>query len=127
VASARGDHAAARRHYERRAKIVEAAGEAGAPQLMGALTSLGESYLALGLTDRAVATLRRARAAAADERDAAKRAVVRFVLARALWRAGRRAESLREAKGAREVFVAAGERAEGNVKAVDAWLAKHRR
>ncbi len=119
VASARKDLAGAQRFYERAVVAAKAAGRV-APAAV--LQLLGGIQARRGQHARAAATLDQAIRARTGG-DPAKLALAQLALARVLW-AGRldRARAIKLARQARRLFVAAGPRAEDNVKELDAWL-----
>jgi tetratricopeptide (TPR) repeat protein len=123
VATARGDTAAAARHYKRAVELAQKTGHTGLGDLLhllaGAHAKRKEWTAAAEVLSRAVKVRR------SGGGDRALLALAEFELARALW-AGAidRGRAVKLAGHARALFAAAGTRAENNVKEVDAWLRK---
>lgn len=87
---------------------------------------IGLVQLAKGETERAVATLERARTLAAAIRTAPKRvAEIDFALARALAGARERSRAIELARAARAGYERAGKAATTELAEVDRWLQQH--
>jgi tetratricopeptide (TPR) repeat protein len=91
------------------------------------LTGIGHAQLQLGRPADAIPPLERALALrVATPGDPVDRAETEFMLARALWDAGRdRDRALALAGRARAAYAAAGEGARADLAAIDAWLRAH--
>lgn len=121
--AALGHHARAQREYQQVLTLHRRSERVAAVTRAAPLVGLGRVQLAQGRLDRAIDHLEDAVTLLADETPSPRRAEARFLLARALDRAGRQPARAHElAVAARDDYLAVAGNQRASIEALDAWL-----